>query len=108
MEYGKAKLAWQQIGQSQLADLRLDLVRSAISYSTYRVQWSLASPEQRVEMDSARTAAHNTFIDACNILSRNMAKANEPTEWRAMLGDSRKEIGDFACFVVLFMGLAAR
>jgi len=59
-------------------------------------------------MDRARTAAHNLFIDTCNVMSRNMAKAGESIEWRANLGTDRKEIGDFACFIVLFLGLSAR
>jgi hypothetical protein len=108
MDHERASAIWRPIGVSHLAELRLGLVRSAIGYSQSRVQWNLASAEQRIEMDQARTAAHNVFIDACNILSRNMAKAGESIEWRALLGDDRKEIGDFACFVVLFMGLAAR
>ena len=108
MDHGRASDIWRMIGETQLAELRLDLVRAAISYSNHRVQWRLASVEQRVEMDRARRAAHNVFIDACNVLSRNMAKAGESIEWRALLGDDRKEIGDFACFVVLFLGLAAR
>lgn len=108
MDHGRASEIWRQIGDSQLTELRLGLVRAAISYSTQRVQWKLARPEQRLEMSPARTAAHNAFIDACNILSRNMAKSGEATKWRSMLGDDRKEIGDFACFAVLFLGLAAR
>lgn len=108
MDYERAADSWRQIGDSQLTELRLELVRAAISYSTHRVQWKLAGPEQRLEMSPARTAAHNAFIDACNILSRNMANAGESNEWRSLLGDNRKEIGDFACFIVLFLGLAAR
>ena len=108
MDYEKAAHIWRQIEVSQLGELRLDLMRAAISYSNHRVQWLLSSQEQRIEMDRARSAAHNVFIDACNILSRNMAKAGETIDWRAILGDDRKEIGDFACFVVLFLGLAAR
>ena len=108
MNYEKAADIWRQIGVSQLGELRLDLIRSAISYSNCRVQWWLASQEQRIEMDRGRSAAHTVFIDACNIMSRNMAKAGESIEWREILGDDRKEIGDFACFIVLFLGVAAR
>jgi hypothetical protein len=59
-------------------------------------------------MGQARTAAHNAFIDSCNILSRQMAKSEESTAWRGTLGTDRREIGDFACFIALFVGLAAR
>ena len=108
MDYGRASDIWRLIGSTALAELRLDLERAAIEYSNIRVQWRLALPEQRSAMDRARTAAHNLFIDACNVLSRNMAKNGESIEWRATLGTDRKEIGDFACFIVLFLGLAAR
>ncbi len=35
-------------------------------------------------------------------------KDGETIEWRAALGDDRKVIGDFACYVVLLVGLSAR
>lgn len=108
MDHARAAEIWRVLGETQLMELRMDLVRAAIKYSNCRVEWNLARHEQRGEMGPARTRAHNAFIDACNILSRNMAKAGEANEWRSLLGDDRKEIGDFACFVVLFLGLAAR
>ena len=68
----------------------------------------MAEPEQRREMEQDRTTAHNAFIDACNILNRQMAKSGESPHWRELLGADRKEIGDFACFVVLFVSLGSR
>jgi hypothetical protein len=59
-------------------------------------------------MDQRRTLAHNAFIDSVNIMSRNMDKENEDNLWRAVLGDDRKIIGDFACYVHMFLGLEAR
>ncbi len=108
MDYSTAAECWEQIEDSKLAELRLALVRAAIHYSAQRVQWRLVRPENRIAMSPARTAAHNTFIDACNILSRNMLKSGEANNWRNTLGTDRKDIGDFACYVVLFLGLAAR
>lgn len=63
----------------------------------------LSSREQRIEMDQRRRLAHNTFIDACN-----MGAEGEDNSWRADLGDDRKIIGDFACFVHCFLGIEAR
>lgn len=108
MDYGTALDIWRGVEGSQQASLRLDLVRAAIDYSNLRVQWKLAMPEQRVEMDASRSRSHNAFIDTCNILSRNMLKAGENNDWRNTLGDDRKAIGDFACYIVLFLGLSAR
>jgi len=59
-------------------------------------------------MDQRRTLAHNAFIDACNIMSRNMGKNDEDNSWRAALGEDRKVIGDFACYIHCFLGLEAR
>ncbi|MGC8624401.1 MAG: hypothetical protein ACP5VQ_03945 [Phycisphaerae bacterium] len=60
------------------------------------------------QADTDRNCAHNAFIDACNILARNMAKVGEDATWRQTLGDERKTIGDLACYIHCFLGLAAR
>ena len=108
MDIEKARQAFEELGATRHVTLRHDLIRTAITYARHRADWYLAETEQRNEMNQARTAAHNAFIDACNILSRQMVKAGEPTGWRAMLGTDRREIGDFACFVALIAGLAVR
>ena len=108
MTYTTAVDCWKQIEASKLTALRLELIRAAIHYSAQRVQWRLVSPESRLEMSPARTAAHNAFIDVCNILSRNMLKSGEYNQWRNTLGTDRKDIGDFACYIVLFLGISAR
>lgn len=59
-------------------------------------------------MDASRAAAHDTFIDACNILSRAMLAAGEPIAWRAEIGTERGDIGDFACLLHCVLGLRAR
>ncbi len=63
---------------------------------------------ERLAADRQRTAAHNAFIDAANILSRAMGQAGQDNEWRRVLGDDRKVIGDFACFLVAHLGVLAR
>jgi len=57
---------------------------------------------------NTKTVSHDAFIDSCNILSRNMAKAGEDNSWREVLGDNRKEIGDFACYLSCILGIKAR
>lgn len=68
----------------------------------------MSNEEERKELDEIRTISHNSLIDACNILSRNMEKSGENIEWRKKLGNDRKVIGDFACFVNFVLGLRAR
>jgi hypothetical protein len=108
LNYEEAGHCYELICASGLHALRNDLFRKGIEYARIRTQWHIATREQRLEMDQRRTLAHNAFIDSCNILSRNMAKADEDNSWRAELGDDRKVIGDFACFIHCFLGLAAR
>lgn len=108
MDIEHASKAFGAIRGTHHESLRHDLIRAAVNYANHRAEWYLADREQRHDMDQARTSAHNTFIDSCNILSRQMARSGESTDWREMLGTDRKEIGDFACFVAMFVGLAAR
>lgn len=108
MDIDRATTAFEAIRATQHESLRHDLIRAAVNYAHYRAEWFLAEPEQRREMEQDRTTAHNAFIDACNILNRQMAKSGESPHWRELLGADRKEIGDFACFVVLFVSLGSR
>lgn len=103
-----AQMIHQQITRSEHQVLVRTLERKAIDYAHYRAEWARASTEDRLEMDAARTRAHDAFIDAVNILSRAMVKSDEETKWRDTLGDDRKKIGDFACFLHLLLGLGAR
>ncbi|TWU31623.1 hypothetical protein S225a_20140 [Candidatus Brocadiaceae bacterium S225] len=73
-----------------------------------RADWRLSPLAERKMVDSSLTIAHNAFFDACNILSRNMAKAGEGVSWRVELGEDRKNIGDFACYLHCISGVEAR
>jgi len=59
-------------------------------------------------MDEERTIAHNAFISACDVLSRNMKAAGEDIQWRFQIGNDRKSIGDFACLLHAVIGIKAR
>lgn len=93
------------IESTERKDLRRDLMERAVHYAHYRSRWPLLDFDERRELDAARTSAHNAFIDACNNLSRNMAQIGEDNGWRASLGEDRRTIGDFACYITLFLGL---
>ncbi len=88
--------------------LRLHVLRTAIRYANIRAEWFLMTAAERLEVDRQRTAAHDAVIDAVNILSRSMAKAGLDNDWRRVLGENRKVIGDFACFLVAHLGVLAR
>lgn len=88
--------------------LRRQWLEAAVRYAEIRVAWWQAPGPERAALDAPRTAAHDSFIDACNILSRAMAAAGESNRWRAEIGTERGEIGDFACLLHAVLGLRAR
>jgi hypothetical protein len=87
---------------------RLQVLHTAIRYTNTRVEWLFMTPAERLEVDRQRTVIHNAFIDAVNILSRSMGQAGQDNQWRRLLSEDRKVIGDFACFLVAHMGILAR
>lgn len=91
-----------------LDELRPDFLERAVRYARLRTDWELVDAGGRAEIDEPRRLAHNAFIDACNILARAMRQQGLDATWREQLGDDRRDIGDFACFVHCFLGLAAR
>ncbi len=108
MTFEKSISIFEKINSTKLQKLKEDLFETAIRYARIRTDWYFMSDEEKRSNDDLRTKTHNTLIDACNILSRKMIKANEDASWRTDLGNDRKEIGDFACYVHCFLGLSAR
>lgn len=108
MNYDQAEQMYKTILNSTHSELRRELLIKAVEYSHIRSHWKLSPPEERRRMDPMRTLAHNAFIDACNIMSRNMKEQNEDNSWRTELGGDRKIIGDLACYIQLFLAIEAR
>ena len=108
MDFKEFRNIYQLIETTSLSGLKRDLINSAIRYSRIRVDWKMATIKDRKVLEDSRRVAHDVFIDACNILARNMGKKDENNSWRNTLGDDRKVIGDLACYIHLFLGLSAR
>lgn len=108
MNYETATHIYYEIKLSSLGNLRDSLFRAAVEYAKIRAHYRPATLEERTELDQRRTLAHNALMSSCNILSRNMAQRGENIEWRALLGDDRKTIGDFACYLHCILGIEAR
>lgn len=64
--------------------------------------------EERDEKDRQRTACHDAYISNLNIFGRYFNELGLDNSWRQQIGDDRKRIGDFACYIALFNGLGAR
>jgi hypothetical protein len=88
--------------------LRLNLYRAAVHYAGIRAKWQLASPQERHEMNLARTAAHDIVIQSLDVLTREMEKQGLDVSWRGAIGEHRKDIGDFAVFLTAYFGILAR
>ena len=99
---------FNQIETTNLTDLKDELFRLAIRYARIRVDWKLADQDEKGNLERTRTFAHNAMIDACNILSRNMGNQGENNSWLKFLGDDRRIIGDFACYIHFILGVQAR
>jgi hypothetical protein len=108
MTLEKATKIWQQISSSREEKLRRGLVEKTVRYARIRVDWWLTPRAERGALELTRTLAHNALIDACSTLTRAMLRAGEEIAWRYELGDDRKEIGDFACYLHAILGVAAR
>ena len=85
-----------------------DLIQNSIEYAAIRSKWLTYTKDERREKDPARTAKHNVVISSFNMLSRYLQKAGKDITWREQLGDERKRIGDFACYIAFIFGLNAR
>ncbi len=84
-----------------------NLHEKAVRYARIRAEWNLKSREEKIKADEGRTMAHNSFIAAVNMLARFQKDAGK--EWQDILGkEDRKRIGDFACYISLFLALDAR
>lgn len=108
MDWEKATRIAHAIGISRLQVIRMVLFRKAADYARMRVDWQLSTPEERLLMDADRTRSHDAFIEACDMMGRCMEDEKEDFSWREDLGTDRKEIGDFACYLHLILGLVAR
>ena len=108
MTLPEANQIFETISATKHKPLLNSLIKLAVRYSRYRVDWYLSSQEEQIEIDKERTLAHNAFIDACNILGRNMQNAGEDASWRQKVGTDRKDIGDFACLLHAIIGIKAR
>ena len=94
--------------KSKEQELVNDLITYAVRYAQIRVEWMMSDVNKRIEIDSIRSKSHDAFIDSCNILSRQMRKLSEDNSWRLLLGNDRKKIGDFACYIHYSLSIKAR
>ena len=93
----KASLAQCKINGKE--DIIKQLIESACYYANIRAGWEYMTKEEKMKDDDIRTSSHNTFIMNIDIAARMVGNEGLDAEWRTKLGNDRKKIGDFACFI---------
>ena len=99
---------------AEAMELFEELMRTATRYSRYRADWLLLDNDQKLDIDSSRTACHDSVITHVNMLARYLKSQGKKANWRDTLGYeeedryNRKRIGDFACYLVFVNSLNAR
>lgn len=92
----------EEVGDdSNARRLLKNLLTNARDYVELREQWDRLSPEELKRRNSERSSLHDAFILDLNILAEYLeAKTKRTQIWRRELGDSRKQLGDFAEYIV--------
>ncbi|MCR5595544.1 MAG: hypothetical protein K6G12_06835 [Lachnospiraceae bacterium] len=106
--YTKMAAGIERCSLEDKEDFWYDVLKAAAHYTNIRNEWEVMDNVQRAAADKGRTVAHNSFIDSLNIISRIMEKEGVDNSWREQLGDARKRIGDFACFITYITGISNR
>ncbi len=89
-------------------ELYKNLIDAAVKYSLFRANWHFWDKEKKMTEDSRRTKCHDIVIDCFNILARYLKNQGKAAAWLDILGDDRKRIGDFACYLIFAESLNAR
>lgn len=113
LSFEEAMEIWNQITESGKEDTScmalIDrMVQCAIDYAQIRSKWNQKSLAEKGRQDAERTRYHNLVIAAKNKLSVYMYQNKLGNAWDDKLGENRKRIGDFACYITLLQGLDAR
>lgn len=105
----------EEVGEDWDAkELYEELVQTATRYAEFRGKWLVISRDERMSIDSSRTACHNSMIVKFNMLARYLRMNGHKALWRDTLGYEeddkycRKTIGDFACYIVFINSINAR
>lgn len=85
-----------------------DCIKSAMEYSHVRNEWEFMSREEKIAADGGRTVRHTGFIITVDVLARIAEAEGVDNSWRKELGDDRKRIGDFACYIAYITGISNR
>lgn len=89
-------------------EIWINFLKNAAHYANIRNRWEWMSIEEKRAEDRVRTGIHGEFITSVNMLARMAEKEGIDASWLEELGEERKRIGDFACFVTYITGISNR
>lgn len=95
-------------GDREFEKLFSTMQERAVTYAGYRAKWLTQTLQERLEVDETRSRHHDLFIKAKNDLAKYMYANKMNVDWEDDLGEPRKRVGDFACYMVFLMSLHAR
>lgn len=100
--YGQIKE--KMIGQPEdFREFYEEFLELAVDYAKTRLSWSFMSTEQKRADDAGRSIKHDAFMAAFRAVCRNLG-----IEGIEDLMPERKSMGDFACYLALFLSLEQR
>ncbi|MCU1276014.1 MAG: hypothetical protein JWO48_3445 [Bryobacterales bacterium] len=99
---------WNEMRRTNQNDFLDNVIETAVRYARMRVDYFRADAERQRTIGADRTATHNALISHIDVLARVMKQNGEDAAWRERLGNDRKSIGDFACWLHALLGLGAR
>lgn len=89
-------------------ELYNDIRKTSVRYAAFRSIWLMLSRQEKMDQGSVRTSCHDAEIARTNKLARYQKASGIETSWQDSLGDDRRRIGDFACYLAFVNGLNAR
>lgn len=107
-EYYRQMLFDYDFTDPDLTSLWEMMIGRASRYAQIRTSWWQMTPEERREEDEHRTMVHNSVINSFDMIADIERGMGKDAAWREKLGDDRKVLGDFACYIACFWALNAR
>jgi len=113
LDYKLAKNSFEIIKNSKADSEKDKLFWKAIRYADIRSRYTLYDYQQQLASNVERTQIHNELLDCIENLAVKQQELNEDNTWRNEIGlsrsgEERKRIGDFACYIAMFLGLQSR
>ena len=108
MTYQRASDIFETLTETKQRQQMGEMTQLAIEYARLRVDHLIAAPDKQTQLGHQRSKVHNALITACDALAQAMEANHEDTLWREAIGQDRRDVGDFACYVHCKLGIESR